>query len=314
MVSLYKPKIYTNEYNKSIYILEKISKKYNLSIEIFSNILIYFDKYDSGFALFDEKIYNSLSLNNIIIYDIKDKSNLGHPLNCIILLLCELNIKCNNEYINLLFNNIKYTKNKYKIDLTNLLNYMEINISNLINNNIINSSDFEELLYVFDKYLLEYNIYINKTSYYKLCTCMNCNNSNKILSLFSNDFIIKPSTDNIYDCILNLCKYYKTYTKCSLCKYNNKYEKLIIIPKKFINIKIDRFSTENNIIKVNQDFITISNILILSKNICNNESENIYKLNFVIFYFEKDYSIAIYKKIIGFILLITKYIIFHYNI
>ena len=58
---------------------------------------------------------------------------------------------------------------------------MEINISNLINNNIINSSDFEELLYVFDKYLLEYNIYINKTSYYKLYTCMNCNNSNKIL-------------------------------------------------------------------------------------------------------------------------------------
>jgi len=296
MLVQYKPNIYTNEFKKSKNILEKISIKYYLSIEIINNILMYFDKYDSGFALFDERIYNSLALSNYIIYDIKDKSNLGHPLNTIILLLCELNIKSNNEYINLIFNNIKLTKNKYKIDLSSLLIYMEINISDIITKNIINSSDYEELLYIFDKYLLEFNIFINKTLYYKVCTCINCNSSNKILSLFSSDFIIKPSTNNICDNIISLCKYYKTYTKCSLCKYYNKFEKLIIMPNKFLNIKIDRFLIENNIVKLNQNFIEISNILIFPSDICNNNSENIYKLNFVIFYFNNDYSIAIYKK------------------
>ena len=289
----------TNYYQPPKFTKEHINSKINIKLcfykklydeNIVNNILKYVNKYATGFALFDDIFYKTLS--NKKLYHNKG----GHPFELILRILCELkDINHKNNLFNVFINYIKNTPNYNKININGCLLYINNIYPEIIEEYLDKPTDFLELLNVIDKKI--YNNKINKltSTYTKSIICNNCN--------YNIDNLIMP-TNYIYPVnisLLDLIKKESHFTEynniCNKCRSNDIYYKKIINCNKFIILNMQRFILNINMqIEILTYSIDFQEKLKLPFFVCNNNKQTIYNLKFIICYIGKKYSIIIKKK------------------
>ena len=198
-MKLIKSEKYIESYINSCNILFLCFNKINK--DILNKIKLYLLEYATGFALFNKKII----IDNIE-YNFEDKIN--YSINYVFRLLSKFPIIMNKKNtFSHIIQNINKVPNIQIVDLTPL--YYILFKNRIIKYEIIDSTDFNEIFLLINKYICKLNIELGIQKYY----IKNNDNliNNEIKKRFSLIFIIDNNNkyNNIEDIIIDNCGNYK---------------------------------------------------------------------------------------------------------
>ena len=294
MNNYYRPSKFTEEYINLKNIIKLCLNKKIYDNNILNNILKYVNKYDTGFALFDDIFYKTLS-NKKLHYN-----NGGHPFELILRIFCELKdviniLKCDTNLFNKFIKYISNIPNYNKININECLLYINDKYPKIIENYLDQPTSFTELLNVIDKKIYNYKIKKLTSTYKKKIVCNNCNSIIFIHGIPTND--IYPLCGSLLDQIKKESNFFEyNNRKCGECRSNDIYYKQVIKCNKIIHFEIRRLSFNEKwqcgILTYSFDF---PKILKLPFFVCENNKQTIYNLKFIICYIDNKFSIIIKK-------------------